>query len=113
MAFFLEGVAEVAESTTETTRGIVQLIERDRQRVHGLGRGAATAHRVHDLAVRYVVVRAPWIARQLRLTEPPVYNAIARLEELGILREVTGRQRRKLYVYGEYLDILNEGTEPL
>ena len=50
-------------------------------------------------------------ARQLELSEPPVYGAIARLEELGILREVTGKSRGKTYVYGEYMDILNEETE--
>lgn len=111
LRFFLEGVVEVAESTTATTRGIVQMIERDRQRIHGFGRAAATALRVHDLAVRRVVVKPPKAAESLGLSEPPVYGAISRLEEAGILREVTGRARGKTYVYGEYMDILNEGTE--
>jgi Fic family protein len=111
LRFFLDGVVEVAASTAQTTRGIVEMIERDRQRIHGLGRGAATALRVHDLAVRRVVVKAPTAAQDLALSEPPVYRAISRLEETGILREVTGRSRGKTYVYGEYMDILNEGTE--
>lgn len=110
LRFFLEGVVEVAASTTETTRGIVRMLERDRQAIHELGRAAGTAHRVHDLAARFVVIRAPWAARSLALTEPPVYAAIKRLEDIGILREVTGRQRGKLYVYDEYLALLNEGT---
>ena len=114
LRFFLEGVLDVAESTTETTRRIVRMLERDRQTIHEFGRAAGTAHRVHDLAARFVVVRAPWTANALGLTEPPVYGAIGRLEEAGILREVTGRQRGKLYVYDEYLAILNEGTaEPI
>ncbi len=111
LRFFLEGVVEVAASMAETTRGIVEMIERDRQRIHGLGRGAATAHRVHDVAVKRVVVKVPTAAEQLGLSEPPVYAAVSRLEELGILREVTGKSRGKTYVYGEYMDILNEGTE--
>jgi cell filamentation protein, protein adenylyltransferase len=111
LRFFLDGVVEVAASTAETTRSIVEMIERDRNRIHGFGRGAATALRVHDLAVRRVVVKAPTAARQLELSEPPVYGAISRLEEAGILREVTGKSRGKTYVYGEYMDILNEGTE--
>lgn len=111
LRFFLEGVVEVAESTAATTREIVQMIERDRQRIHGFGRAAATALRVHDLAVRRVVVKPPKAAESLGLSEPPVYGAVARLEEAGILREVTGRARGKTYIYGEYMDILNEGTE--
>ena len=111
LRFFLQGVVDVAESTAETTRGIVEMIERDRGRIHEFGRGAATALRVHDLAVKRVVVKPPTAAESLGLSEPPVYAAIARLEESGILREETGRARGKTYVYGEYMDILNEGTE--
>lgn len=110
LRFFLEGVITVAASTTEATQRIVQMVERDRRKVQTLGRGAATALRVHEHAVRYVVVRATTAAEILGLTGPPVYSAIARLEEMGILREATGRKRGKLYVYDEYLALLNEGT---
>ncbi len=114
LRFFLEAVIEVAESTTETTRRIVQIVERDRQKIQSFGRGAATALRVHDYAVSYVVVSGPEVAAELGLTPPPVYAAIGRLEELGVLREATGRQRDRLYVYDEYLSILDEGTtEPV
>jgi len=110
LRFFLEGVVEVAESTTATTGDLVQMIERDRHTIHEFGRGAATAARVHDHASRVVVFRPTVAAQVLGLSAPPVYGAINRLEEAGILREVTGRQRGKLYVYDEYLARLNEGT---
>jgi Fic family protein len=112
LRFFLEGVIEVAESTTRTTQRLVTMIESDRQAIHSFGRGAATAHRVHDLAVRFVVISAASVAKELGLTSPPVYAAISRLEKAGVLREATGRQRGKLYVYDRYLRILNEGTDP-
>ena len=111
--FFLEGVIEVAGSTTLTTQRVLAMVENDRHNIHTFGRGAATAHRVHDLATRSVVIGASSSAESLDLTGPPVYAAIQRLEKAGILREATGRQRGKLYVYDEYLTILNEGTEPL
>lgn len=113
LRFFLEGVVEVAESTKITTQRIVAMIEADRQKIHSFGRGAATALRVHDLATREVVIGASFASERLKMTGPPVYAAIDRLESAGILREATGRQRGKLYVYDEYLMILNEGTEPL
>lgn len=111
LAFFLAGIIEVAGRTADATRAIVQMVERDRERIHQFGRGAATALRVHDDAVRRVVIKPPTTARKIGLTEPPVYAAIRRLEDAGILREVTGRARGKTYVYGEYMDILNQGTE--
>src|SRR3712207_4346079 len=42
VAFFLEGVVEVAQSATETTQRILQMLDRDRSAIHALGRGAAT-----------------------------------------------------------------------
>jgi hypothetical protein len=42
-----------------------------------------------------------------------VTSAIAHLQTLGIVRETTGRQRGKVYVYGAFLDLLSEGTDPL
>lgn len=110
LRFFLEGVVEVAESTTATTGDLVQMIERDRRVIHEFGRGATTAARVHDLASRFVVFRPTVAAEVLELSAPPVYAAVNRLEEAGILREVTGRQRGRLYAYDEYLARLNEGT---
>lgn len=115
LQFFLEGVIEVAVSTTATTQELVHMVERDRQKIHEeFGRGAATALRVHDLAAKYVVLRPTAAARTLELSDPPIYAAVKRLEAAGVLREVTGRQRGKLYVYDEYLARLNEGTtEPV
>jgi Fic family protein len=104
LRFFLEAVVEVAESATQTTQRLVAMIEADRQAIHSFG---------HDVAVRFVVIGASSVAEQLELTTPPVYAAIKRLEEVRILREATGRQRGKLYVYDRYLSIVNEGTEPV
>jgi DNA-binding transcriptional ArsR family regulator len=91
---------------------LAAIVGRDRQAIHGLGRGAATAHRVHELAAELVLVGAPSASAHLGLSEPAVYGAFRRLEEAGILREVTGRRRGRLYAYDAYLAVLNEGTLP-
>lgn len=112
LRFFLEGIVEVAESTTDVVRRLVALVERDRQTIHGLGRGAATAHRVHELATELVIVSASTTAARLALSEPAVYGAFERLEQAGVLREITGRRRGRLYAYEAYLAVLNAGTVP-
>lgn len=112
LRFFLEGVTEVAESTTDVVRRLVAIVEGDRHAIHGLGRGAATAHRVHELATELVIVGASSAVERLGLSEPAVYGAFRRLEDAGILREVTGRRRGKLYAYDAYLAVLGEGTTP-
>jgi Fic family protein len=112
LAFFLEGVIDVAASATETTQRIVRLIAADRRRIAGIGRGAASAQQVHDLVAHRVVLTIPEATRALPLSEPTVAGAVAQLDRLGILREITGRARGRVWAYDEYLSILNEGTEP-
>jgi Fic family protein len=106
LEFFLEGVIAVASSATETARRIQDLVENDRGRIHGLGRGAASALRVHEFAGHRIVLTATGTAKQLRLSVPTVNAALARLEQVGILREVTGRKRGRLFVYDAYLALL-------
>jgi Fic family protein len=113
LAFFLEGVAEVAQETTDTTRNVVRMVERDRQTVARLGRAAGSASQLYELAVKRVVVTPQMATAATTLSGPPIYAALRRLEDGGILREITGRQRGRVYVYDEYLALLNAGTEPL
>jgi hypothetical protein len=47
----------------------------------------------------------------LPVSEPTVASAMEHLQELRIVRELTGRARGRIYAYTEYLGILNEGTE--
>jgi Fic family protein len=107
VAFFLRGVLEVSASATETTRNIVHLIEQDRGTVGGLGQGAATAGRLHELAIQRVVITPRLAQEATSLSAPPVYAALRRLEAAGILHEATGRKRNKVYVYTNYLALLN------
>ena len=47
------------------------------------------------------------------LTAPTINAAMADLQRLGLVEEVTGRRRGRVFGYRAYLDILNEGTAPL
>ncbi len=54
--------------------------------------------------------RIPEASRALSLSEVTIANTAAHLQRLGIVREVTGRTRNKLFVYSNYLTVLEEGT---
>lgn len=110
LRFFLEGINEVAGSATETTRQLLALVEEDRRAIHALGRASGSALRLHELAAREIVFRIPEAARRLSLSEVTIATTAAHLERLGIIREVTRRSRKKLFVYSRYLAILEEGT---
>jgi Fic family protein len=112
MHFYLVGVNAVARQATETTVALHALFEDDQRRVAGLGRAAGSALRVYDLLKQRIIVSAPKAARELGLTWPTVNSALQRLEQLGIVREATGKARDRLYVYRRQLELLEAGTAP-
>jgi Fic family protein len=113
LTFFLEGVRTTSQQASNTARRILALFEEDRQKIEKIGRAAGSALRVHQFMYRKPMCSIPMAAEALELTRPTIASAMRQFEELQIVREITGKQRDRLYVYRAYLDILNEGTEPL
>ena len=113
LEFFLEGVAETSRQAADTARELLTLFERDRDRIEGLGRPAASALRVHQRLQENPIMAIPDAARRLGISVPTVTKAIGHLEALGIVHEITGKRRGRRYAYSAYLDILSRGTEPL
>ena len=51
------------------------------------------------------------VCKQTELSFPAATKAIQALEKIGIVREITGQQRNRIFAYDHYLSIVNEGTE--
>lgn len=111
--FFLIGVRDTADQAAEAARRILVLFERDQQRIAQLGRPAASVLRVFQHMQKNPIVAIPSAAKKIGLSAPTVAKSLGHMIDAGILQEVTGRERHRLFVYQEYLSILNEGTEPI
>jgi Fic family protein len=111
--FFLTGVAETAQQAADTAKKILGLFEQDRQKIEVLGRQAGSVHRVHQLLQKKPILSIPIAAKKLGVSAPTARAAVERLEKMGTVREITGKQRDRLYVYDRYMKVLDEGTEPL
>jgi Fic family protein len=113
LRFFMTGVLETAEQATKAAHAILRLFERDRAKIETLGRPAGSTLRVHQLLQKRPITSAPAAAKKLRVTEPTARAALAHLQKLKIVREMTGKRRNRLFVYDKYVSILDEGTEPI
>ncbi|MBI2505994.1 MAG: Fic family protein [Candidatus Latescibacteria bacterium] len=111
LAFFLEGVKQVAEGAVFTAERLGELFRTDRSRIEGAGRRAGSGLRVHEALKARPIQSMPRVRDATGLSFPAVSSAMDLLVELGIARELTGRRRNRLFVYDPYLAILNEGTE--
>jgi Fic family protein len=111
--FFLIGVRDTADQAANAARGIIALFDEDQRKIETLGRAAASVLRVFQHMQRNPIVAIPTAAKKIGISAPTVAKSLAHMTELGLLREVTGRERHRLFVYDKYLAILNEGTEPI
>ena len=112
--FFLDGVATVADSAVAKIRQLLDLFDTDRRAVAGTrggsiyGRAALQMNiAVYEHLRGQIAIRIPETAVSCGTTKPTVARVLHDLEVLGIVREVTGKPKNRLYVYQQYLDILN------
>jgi Fic family protein len=113
LEFFLTGVKETADQAASAARRIVALFDQHRRQIEALGRPAASVLRVFQYMQRNPIVSIPATAQKIGISAPTVAKSLEHMRLLGILREITGRERHRLFVYEPYLAILNEGTEPI
>lgn len=102
-----------ADEALATTRRILALFEADRRKIEGLGRAAVSTFRAHEYLQRKPITGIREMAKDLGLTYPTVASAMDRMSKLGIVRELTGYARNRVFAYSPYVDLLSEGTEPL
>jgi Fic family protein len=113
LAFFVQGVRETAEGAVATAKRLVDLFDRDRERIQELGRAAGSSLRVHAALQRRPLAGIGALARLTKLSEPTVATALKALARLHMVREITGRRRARIFSYDAYMKVLSEGTEPL
>ena len=110
--FFAAGVEETANGAVATAHRLLEISKADRERVKGAGRVTGSAIQVHQALLSRPIHTIARLAVETRLSVPAVTNSIAALTELGMVREITGRKRGRVFVYGPYLDVLQQGMEP-
>lgn len=113
LGFFADGVRETATGAVTTVQRLVALFEQDRARIRELGRLSGSALQVHLALQERPIASVAMLAERTGLAVPTVNSAIASLQSIGIVRELTGRRRGRVFSYDPYLKILSEGTEPV
>jgi Fic family protein len=101
--FFLNGVAETAAKGRDTFQQILALRTEVEHQVLTLGKRAPTARQALNLLYRKTLVSAADLEQGLEISTPTANALIRALVELGILKEVSGMQRNRIYVFDRYL----------
>jgi len=111
LRFFVDGIAQTAGAATQTVRSILDLRERDREVIAGLGRRTGNAYRLHDYLFSSPAVNAKRVQDLLGVSQPTANRLLNDLEAVGILIEWTGRKRGQSWLYSDYFNIFVAGDE--
>ncbi|MCK5200033.1 MAG: Fic family protein [Spirochaetales bacterium] len=103
--FFLVGIIETAKKGVATFDSILQLQKQNEKKIQILGSRAANAQKVTNSLYQRPIINAEKVSKITGISMPSSYKLIASLEEMEILKEVTGGQRRRLYVFENYLEL--------
>ena len=109
--FYLGCVREAADDGVRVAQRLHAVAGRHRRLIAAHDRSTVAAVRLLDCLPSQPVVTVPLAAELLGLSAPPARKAIALLEHLGVLHEITGARRGRAYSYHEYLQILAAGDE--
>jgi len=112
LRFFLRGVRDTAREAVDTARRLRDMFEQDSQRIRDLGRIAGSCLQLHELLKHRPILNIAQAAERTGINRTTITNCVGRLEALGILRELTGQRRNRLFVYDQYVRALSEGAEP-
>jgi Fic family protein len=112
LGFFADGIREMAENAVDTAKNLLQVSNEDLGSIQQLGRLAGSCLQVHHALKRRPVGTVASLSNETGLSLPTVTAALRKLEEMGLVKETTGRRRNRVFTYRRYLDILTKETVP-
>jgi Fic family protein len=109
--FFAEAVIATATQAVETAQQLLGLAKRDQDKISTLGRAAASTLRVHRALMEHPIATSNRLVEKTGITPATVNKALAHLQQLGIVKELTAQRRNRLFSYAGYVDIMSRGAE--
>ncbi len=113
VAFFSEAVKVSASQGVSTAKKLTEIIRADRNQMNDLNRLGGSALRVLNVLARTPIITVSEASRKSGIVESSVSNVLKAMCEMGIVKELTGQKRNRIFSYHRYLKILSDGTEPI
>jgi Fic family protein len=104
--YFAEGIEVSATEAVTTANALLALVNKDRDRIAGLGRAATSALEVHQALQRQPLATSAALVKATKLTSATVNKSLTHLERIGIVTELTNRRRGRVFSYRCYVEHL-------
>jgi len=104
--FFLRGVSEQSIDAFERSRQLMDL-QQEYHKIVDIAKRSALQIRLVDLLIERPVITTVFARRYLDVSYPAAKNNIDRLVKVGVLKEVSGAKRHRIYIAEKVLGIIN------
>ncbi len=111
--FFLECVRDSADDGVRGGKSLFTVVGKDRNIVLHHPGATLSAVQLLELLPQHPVVTLASVMKILGASQPTAGRAIDALCSCGVLQEITGRKRDRVFSYRNYLNILAEDTDLL
>ncbi len=109
LQFFLTAVWRVSDEAAETARQILALREQHRLLVQSQVAGSVHGLKLLDSLYERPYTNVKIAAGILGVAYPTANNLINNFANLGLLQEITGQTRDRIFKYSPYLDLMETG----
>ncbi|MBI5814058.1 MAG: Fic family protein [Nitrospinae bacterium] len=106
--FFLVGVAQTAKKGKSVFEKIIRLRSRCENDIMTMGKRSKEGSNLLGLLYSIPAVNAAVVSKTLRISVPTTHQLIRSFQEKGILKEITGFKRNRMFLFDEYLRIFTE-----
>lgn len=105
LKFFLVGVKETSENSIQTFKNIIALRSNLEHKIVSLGKKYDLAKHFLELLYGEPKIDAQSVAEALNVNISTALRLIGDFEKLGILKELTGYKRNRIFSFEDYLNI--------
>ena len=110
--FFLRGVSAVSDEATDSAKNIIGLQSKYATMLMEKDKGSGKHSALLNILFENPIITKKDVSELLEVSLPTAGTLIDGFCELGILQDASPEKKRyKTYTFGEYLEILQKGTE--
>lgn len=103
--FFLEGIRQTSENSIQTFKSIINLRNKYEHEILTLGKKTKLAKAFLQYLYSHPIIDSNDIVTNFSISVPPALRLIDDFIRLGILKEITGFKRNRIFAFDEYVKL--------
>ena len=108
VAFFLEGVSVAVQDAERGIVAIATLLAADRRKLLASPKSGPASYRLFEMLPMMPRFTIDQVRQKLGTTFPTANAAVKVLEDVGIVTELTGQRKNRMYSYRAYISLLSD-----